>query len=483
MRRSQSPAAIREKPRRKFRVENSRQDYITRALLIICTVILVVTLLQEKEAPESKFNNTINPRVQPSTIKDEFLQNSTLSAHSSTTAEDTATTLGTNIPVMPKKEEEESLKPITTPKTNPSVISTKEKGSPKQARSSFPLNRAEYSKEKPIDRLGTSIFLQNGGFISRVDTRNTILCKMNATRNCFTNYVADSIDLAVAFSPLYAYKQDSQDDLCILQDYFIGMLKGVGIRTVVIEAIMPSRGQVYKRTTVGNEPWEIQVTVEDAFYYRENLLNVAAKKTLDIWEYMLWIDAHQVFENTYWWEEAIPQLEHVSAVQLADRAIYFDIYNHTTWINFFTISYAYKHNARIRDNGYFAGNGWSMRKEVYLNLGNLIDQCVAGACDYSMMLSLMESDDSWNGIAIFPFYFEQLKPLIHAARKKLGGKFATVRGSIIHIDHLHLFNYWGSQNQFKDCCIDFNTDMRRDENFTLHSTNENFKQRFFKSLY
>ena len=479
MRRSTNPTT---KPRTKFRVKSSRQDLVIRAIVIICTAILLATLFQEKDAPASISNNVTNLLVRSSPNKAEFLLNSTLPAQSSTSVEDTTTTSEINTSTTPKKEQE-PFKPTTISETNAPVIPKEKKGSSKPTRFPAPLNRAKYSKEKPIDRLGTSLFLQKGGFISRVDTRNTILCKMNATRNCFTNHVADSIDLAVAFSPLYAYDQASQDDLCVLQDYFIGMLQSIGIRTVVIEAIMPSRGQVYKRTTAGNEPWEIQITVEDAFYYRENLLNVAAKKTLDIWEYMLWIDAHQVFENTYWWEEVIPQLEHVSAVQLADRATYLDIYNHTTWINFLTISYAHKHNARIRDNGYFAGNGWAMSKEVYLNLGNLIDQCVAGACDYSMMLSLMESDDSWNGIEVFPFYFEQLKPLIHAARKKLGGKFATLRGSIIHIDHLHLFNYWGNQDQFKDCCIDFNTDMRRDENFTLHSTNEIFKQRFFSKLY
>lgn len=85
----------------------------------------------------------------------------------------------------------------------------------------------------------------------------------------------------------------------------------IGVQTIVIEAIY--NGQSYQVTRPDNEPHEMQIHIEDTFYYRENLLNVAAHRFSD-WEYMAWIDAHQMFLEPYWWEDTIWSLEHFGAV-------------------------------------------------------------------------------------------------------------------------------------------------------------------------
>lgn len=59
--------------------------------------------------------------------------------------------------------------------------------------------------------------------------------------------------------------------------------------------------------TSPNDYYDVQIYIEDTFYYREALLNVIARK-FDDWEFMTWIDAHQTFENPYWWEETIYKL-------------------------------------------------------------------------------------------------------------------------------------------------------------------------------
>ena len=447
------------------RLKSLRVGRILTGLLFLYCILSLTLFFQDKESQPSDLSNSVHFQIQtPASSEPSEGTPSQDSSSKDTSPQETSIS-------MPVKGEA-SISSTT------SSGSSSSKAPQKFPRSFYVPNRSELSKEKILDIYGTSSFLQAGGTVIHVDSRHKLLCRMKITTNCFTNYVADSVDLAVAFSPLYVYNQEAQADLYIKHDYFTAMLLRIGIRTQVIEAIMPSRNQVYKRTTAGKEPWEIQITVEDSFFYRENLVNVAAKKTYDIWEYMFWIDAHQVFENIYWWEEAIVKLEHVSAVHLLDRASYYDDYNKTIWLSLPSVSYSHKYSAQLRGTYFFAGNGWAMRKEVYKKVGYIIDECVAGACDYSLMISLMDNNEVWDGITGFPFYFEQLKPIINAARKKLGKKFATIRGQIFHINHVHPFNYWSTQEEFRSCCIDMKKDMYRDENFTLHSSNAAFKAHF-----
>lgn len=331
-------------------------------------------------------------------------------------------------------------------------------------------------KEAAIDREGTSTLLVQGGTVSNPNTRSQILCKIGLIRSCCTNYIADSIDLVVAFAPLYAVHQEQQEDIYELHTYFIGMMNVIGIRVQVIEAINPSRNQTFKRTRPDNEPWEMQVTINDSFYYRENLLNVAARKTYDLWEYMLWIDAHQVFFNTYWWEETIYRLEHFNAVHLCQTITYSTV--NTSHPIMLMATYAYNFKRKLEGVLFFAGNGWGMRKEVYKKIDFILDYCIAGACDYSLILALMKSDSDWDGISIFPHYFEELRPWIDETRTILNGSYKNVRGQLRHIDHSHFLDYFGIQQNFSTCCFDAKNDLYRDENFLLHTKNLELKKYF-----
>ncbi len=247
----------------------------------------------------------------------------------------------------------------------------------------------------------------------------------------------------------------------------------------MLEAIIPSKNQKYIRTTAGKEPNEIQITVEDTFYYRENFLNVMAKKTLDVWEYMLWIDAHQVFQNIYWWEESIYKMEQNNIAHLFYHVKYMRWQNQT-FLELDTVTYQYRiFNELQYGTNYFAGNAWGIRKDVYLKLGYILDTCIAGGCDYSLCYSLLKSTDDWpGGFRNFPYYFEQLKPWIHEAHDVLKESYGNVRGVLFHRDHSHLFDYFGIQNRFAHGGLKIEEDLYRDENFTLHLKNEQLKKFF-----
>jgi len=250
----------------------------------------------------------------------------------------------------------------------------------------------------------------------------------------------------------------------------------------VLEAIIPSKGQRYLKTSPGKEPYEIQITVDDTFYYRENLLNVMARKTYDIWEYMLWIDAHQVFENIYWWEESIYQMEQKSIAHLFQHVYYYRSDRNVSWLDYHTVTYKYQlYGKLLEGTNYFAGNAWGIRKEVYKKLDYILDTCIAGGCDYSLCYSLLHSTDDWpGGFNKFPHYFSELKPWILQAHDVLKESFAVIRGKLFHIEHPHLFDYFGIQTKIGHCCFSIKDDLYRDENFTLHIKSPQLKEFFPK---
>jgi len=257
------------------------------------------------------------------------------------------------------------------------------------------IKRLSFYKEAIYDREGTSAFLQNGGIVENIDRRKAFLCKLQNARQCETKFISEVIDLLYAFAPLYAMDQENQMDLYLLHDDFLHYLNSIGIQTFVLEAILPSKGQKYMRTTAGNDPYQIQLTVEDTFYYRENFLNVMARKTMGLWEYMMWVDAHQLFDNTYWWEEAIYKMEQTNVVQFFQHVSYLWETNATEF-GYHAAGYKYKlYDFMFEGTNYFAGNAWGLRKDVYLKLGYILDTCIAGACDFSLTYALFKSTDDW----------------------------------------------------------------------------------------
>ena len=333
-----------------------------------------------------------------------------------------------------------------------------------------------WNKETVLDREGISAFLEKGGMVSDLNKRVKTLCFITKGKFCYSNQIADNIEQAVVFAPMYAYYQEPQQHLYDLHTNFLNYVRAIGLKTIVIEAIFMQKKQKYLVTSPDNEPWEIQGTIHDTFYYRENLLNVAAKKTLDYWEYLLWIDAHQQFENIYWWEEAIYKMEHFASVNFFQTLGHMDQSNNTiSGLIGHSVMYNYQLNRPMLGTGYFAGNAWGIRKELYLEIGYILDTCIAGGCDYAYCIASMKNIDDWDGFRSFPHYFGQLKPWIENASKVFKGSSAIIRGHIAHFWHLHVFDYFGIQQKIGYCCYDIEKDTYRDANFTLRLSSEQLK--------
>jgi len=372
---------------------------------------------------------------------------------------------------------------LTTPKFDQMNPVPKVYNTTLQMTNYYPFSAFLHNKTSPVLFHKSDFYGSNGGITPFAkDARYDILCKLNVEPQCITNFIAETIDLFYVFSPIYSIIPEGSPVLYEFHVDFGNNLKTVGIKMVTIEAIFPDRKQKYNATKAGNEPFEIQVTLDEPFYARENLLNVAARKVPG-WEYMSWIDAHQIFDNKYWWEEAIYKLEHYNVVQYFNWVVRIGSYN----ISFEGptdpgILYVYSHTNLTRVYEYYdniwAGNAYGIRRDVYEKLGRIMDECISGCCDIGYAIAAMKNMNDWKILDNWPNYKKQLMPWIEHAHKVFEGKWAVIRGNLSHLWHEHNFNYPKMLKAIRNGNYDATRDIERDENGTIR-----IKSKYLKELY
>jgi len=343
---------------------------------------------------------------------------------------------------------------------------------------SLPHNKSAISaKEAAIERERASYYGTKGGVIPISDPRNRLICKLKNQKSCYSQFVAEHVDLLYSFSPIYAAFQKRFPQLYHHHTNFIGYMKTIGIQSVVLEAIYP--GQKYLVTKAGNEPYEIQVKIDDYVYYRENLLNVAIRKTKHLdYEYIVWIDSHQVFLNPYWWEEGIYQMAKYPTVSLFHSVSHYSDNRNRTfnkWKDLYGVQYILQNTGDIHawiDGKQGQWKGWQgnavgVRREVYDKIEFILDYCIIGCCDCAFNYATMTS--YWNLFDVFGNYGNQLMPWIEKSRKVLGKKNGVVRGRVYHLYHEHYYGgYGGLSGKLKEKEYDLQKEIYRDENFTMH---------------
>jgi len=336
-----------------------------------------------------------------------------------------------------------------------------------------------HTKTFVIEREKTSAFIENGGIIDSRYSSVRLLCLLGVSKNCHSEYISDVMDLYISFNPVYSVYQKDQHYRYSTHFNFLAYLKTIGIKYQVTEAILPNRGQSFVATNPGNEPWEVQLTIENPIYYRENLVNVAVRKIKDPWEYLLLIDGHQYFHNTYWFEETIWKLEHYTGVQFFQFGKHLNLANET--IDFYSQpSASYMHSIRnnLLNVFRYSGNAWAMRRETYEQVGFIIDYCIIAGCDGSYLLSTLKPEEvirelNENAIVNNKNYFKEFDEWIWNATKAFKGQNTFVRGNMTHFYHEEYFSYAELVGYMhKHELFSWRRDYYRDENFTLHLRND-----------
>lgn len=338
---------------------------------------------------------------------------------------------------------------------------------------------ADSSSWLPLDMNQTSNYCFHNRFeparshvgVDEIDVKRRFLCKLSPnSKNCKTKFIAEVIDRMIAVAPIYSPNQENQKILYELHDNFIGYMNAFGVQVIAIEGVFPN--QNYMKTRPGKEPLEIQLQIEDNYYHRENLINVAARKLWDMWDYLIWIDAHQWLENPFWWHDAIYQMEHQNIVQFFTETTYLTPDNRTSIFTDKGVMY-YK-SLLPGQLAMIYGNAWGMRKDIYAEIDFIEDRCIAGGCDWLMVFACFNDEDVPIRVKR-KIYYDQFWDWVTHTRQVFNGKVSFIPGRLMHFEHAHFFSYFDAQDAL-DGLFNFTRDLYRDANFTIHLKNYNVRK-------
>jgi len=219
-----------------------------------------------------------------------------------------------------------------------------------------------------------------------------------------------------------------------------------------------------------------------ARYIRENFINVAARK-IPNWKYLAWIDAHQIFENTYWWEEAITSSEKYASVQIFHKIVRKNPLNETEMIWESAIHKSLLQTVLDEGEPFYFGNAYIITDELYNKMEYILDTCIATCCDCAYVEASLDEKTRVNYMSSnWPNYTAILTPWINRTKEIFQGRRKSIRGDLYHLWHEHLFDYYKVLFAINDLGFDVHKDIHRDENFTLHLVNQTLKLKFKELL-
>jgi hypothetical protein len=154
--------------------------------------------------------------------------------------------------------------------------------------------------------------------------------------------------------------------------FFRKHVESFGVRLVTVELAIGN--QIFNVTEPNNTD-HVQLRTDDILWYKENLVNIGAKKMATQCEYFSWIDADMVFENKHWVDETISALEQYKIVQLFENVNVLgpNGRTHRTHTGLSKCTHKTRNCA--------PGGGWACKKETFLSFGGLWDVDIVGDAD------------------------------------------------------------------------------------------------------
>lgn len=175
-------------------------------------------------------------------------------------------------------------------------------------------------------------------------------------------------------------------------------VKDSGATLVTIEVAFGNREFVI---TESNNPYHIQTRTNSEIWLKENAINLAVSRLPQDWKYVAWIDADVVFVRPDWVGETLHQLQHYPVVQMWSTLHDLnDKYDLVGTARSFSDTYI-NNNSEFNFNKKYSygkdlgapGLAWAMNREVWDQLGGLIDWSILGAGDWYMAHALIGTLD------------------------------------------------------------------------------------------
>lgn len=140
-------------------------------------------------------------------------------------------------------------------------------------------------------------------------------------------------------------------------------------------------------------PEAINYKTFSEIWHKENATNLVIRYLRhrpERTDYVAWVDADLIFNNPYWVEETVQQLQHYKIVQMFSHAIDYGPNLEPMRIH---VGFIYSHltgrAAGIRYQDWHPGFAWAARMETLEEMGDLIDKAILGSADRHMATSLI----------------------------------------------------------------------------------------------
>jgi len=298
-------------------------------------------------------------------------------------------------PKEPPKEptKEPSKEPEKTPEEPPKKPETPQKGDQSPYRSYN--NPANPSNNPEVNFKGEGLAGENEHdikWIFKTKERNQtlcqernprpyLLCRLGVQKNCVRRYLSEALYSFWMLGPIYTANNIQTRYLYEWHKNFRNYVRSYGINFQTVETIFP--GQQFQLTEANNTPHDLQYNAEWIFAMRENLVNVGVKHLPDDWEYMSWVDQHIFWEDPYWFEKCIWLFSHHNIVHMLNGNHFYNLRNTTDYSLegygklYSLYGMAFEARFPIRQ----CGLAWGMRREIFEELGGLLDICIGTKCD------------------------------------------------------------------------------------------------------
>lgn len=223
---------------------------------------------------------------------------------------------------------------------------------------------------------------------------------------------------------------------------------------------------------------QVQVRAKDAFWYKENLVNVAVRKLPSDWEYVAWVDADVQFTRPDWPQATIDQLQRHAFVQMFSNIV-------DLGPNYDPVSvkpgFVYRYPPALgtwmdgkpfpaRQFRGLPGGAWAARRQEFEAIGGLVDWTIVGDGDAIFALGVTGRLGLERTAAMGPAYRQSL--FDWQAKCEL-----HVKHNVGHVDDV-MIHYWHGRRADRGYVVreqilalnafDPFTDLIRDENGLLH---------------
>lgn len=193
----------------------------------------------------------------------------------------------------------------------------------------------------------------------------------------------------------------------------------------------------------GNRPYvtcsTIKLRTNSVIWFKENMINIAAQKLPEDWEYMAWIDSDLEFENKNWVADAIDQLQLYKIIQLFSHAIDLGPKKETLQVHT-GFAYQYVNGEPYKEAGKYGayfhpGYAWAITRSAYNAIGGLMEFPILGSADQHMAVAFIGRADGSLGQKLHPNYITMVKIFAKRCERHIKRNIGYVSGTILHMYH------------------------------------------------